>query len=137
MYAQLMSKMVIKTPIEGICNDKEVYVLFPSIDTGQVKAVCPVPESEILNKLNSKVSFLRENKKFKGEGIVKVIINCKGEVVLCEVSKKSKSNKLDDQIVEVFNNLGEWKNAFYKKRAVDNVQLFYFKVKKGKISWKY
>ena len=135
--AQLLSKMEIKNPIEGICNDKEVYALFPSIDTDQIEAASPISKPEILDKLNSKILFLKENKKFKGEGIVKVIINCSGEVVLCKVSKKTKSIKLDEQIEEVFNNLGEWKNATYKKRNVDSVQLFYFKVKRGKISWKY
>ena len=55
--AQLMSKMDIKTPIDGICNDKEVYALFPSIDTDQIEAVSPISKAEILDKLNSDVAF--------------------------------------------------------------------------------
>jgi hypothetical protein len=135
LFAQLQTKLDIKESIEGICNEKEVYALFPYLEAAQVLAESPISKSEILKTLNSKVDFLSENKKFKSEGIVSIIINCKGEVVSCEVSKKTTSPKLDNEIERVFNNLGDWKNATYKNKAVDSYQLFYFKVKRGKISW--
>jgi hypothetical protein len=136
LSAQLLTKLDIKERIEGICNKKEVYALFPYLEDAQVLAESPISKSEILKTLNSKVEFLTENKKFKSDGIVCVIINCKGEIVSCKVSKKTTSAKLDNEIEAVFNNLGDWKNATYKNKPVDSYQLFYFEVKRGKIRWK-
>ena len=127
--AQVVGTMEIKEPIEGVCNQEEVYTLFPILGGGQVKAVCPVSKEEILKQLNSDVSFLKDNPKFKGKVGVNVIINCKGEVIQCKMSPKTKSEELDKEILAVFNSLGEWKSGSLGGKAVDSVELFSFKIK--------
>ena len=130
--AQLVAKVEVKEPIEGLCNYKEVYSLLPMFGN-QVIAVCPVSEEEISRRLDSAVTFLRENPKFKGKGMVGIMINCKGEVVKCEMDNKTKDPALDAQIVAVFNSLGKWKAGKLNGTAVDSMTLYSFEIKKGKI----
>jgi len=125
--------MEVKEPIEGICNEKEVYALLPF--DGQEKAICPISENDILKRLNSEIQFLKDNPKFKGKGMIGLIINCKGEVVQCKMDNKTKSTELDKQIEEVFNTLGEWKAGKLNKKKVDSSVLYSFKIKKGKITF--
>lgn len=132
--AQFVAMMEVKEPIPGLCNDKEVYALFPSFK-GQQEAVCPVSENIILQRLNSEAKFLTDNPKHDDEGMIGLVINCKGEVVQCKMDNKTKSPELDQQIEAVFNSLGEWKPGKLKKKAVDTSQLFSFTIKNGKISF--
>jgi hypothetical protein len=129
--AQVVGTMEVKEPIEGVCNQKEVYTLFPILGGEQVKAVCPVSKEEILKRLNNEVSYLKENPKYKGKAGVNIIINCKGEVAQCKMSPKTKDAELDKQVLAVFNSLGEWQNGTLGGKAVDSVELFTFRIKKG------
>ena len=86
-----------------------------------------------MKRLNAEVKFLKSNPKFKGKGIVGIIINCKGKVVQCRMDNKTKSKELDDQIVAVFNSFGEWKAGTLNGKEVDSSELFSFKIKKGQI----
>ena len=61
--AQFVATMEITEPIEGLCNDKKVYALFPMLD-GQEKAVCPVSDNEIAIRINNEVGFLKQNPKY-------------------------------------------------------------------------
>jgi hypothetical protein len=134
LSAQFVATMEIKEHIEGICNEKAVYALFPMFD-GQKEAVCPTTDKEILKRLNNEVKFLKDNPKFKDKGMVSIIINCKGEVVKCEMDNKTKNEDLDEQIVAIFNSLGEWKAGRLNGKKVDTVILYSFKIKKGEISF--
>ena len=106
LNAQFVAKVQVKEKIEGLCNEKEVYSLLPMFGD-QKLAVSPVSNEEIMNQLDSAVIFLKENRKFKGEGMVGIWINCKGEVVKCEMHNKTKDANLDSQIVAVFAALGK------------------------------
>lgn len=132
--AQFVATMEVKEPIEGICNAKEVYALFPMLD-GQKEAICPVSEAEILKRLNSEVQFLLDNPKFKDKGMIGLVINCKGEVVQCKMDNKTKNTELDKQIEAVFNSLGNWKAGKLNGKKVDSSKLYSFKIKKGKVSF--
>ena len=132
--AQFVAKMEVKEPIEGICDENEVYALFPMLD-GQEEAVCPVSKEEIINRLNNEVAFLKENPKYKDKGMIGIIINCKGEVVQCKMDNKTKSEELDKQIEAVFNSLGEWEAGKLNRKEVDSSRLFSFKIKNGKITF--
>ncbi|HOZ67915.1 MAG TPA: hypothetical protein PLU11_03150 [Chitinophagaceae bacterium] len=132
LSAQFVAKMEIKEPIKGLCNEKDVYAILPIGD--QKEAICPVSEEEIARRLDSTVVFLKEHQDFKGKGMVSVIINCKGEVVKCEMDNKTKYPELDKQIVAVFAVLGQWKAGKIGKKEVDSVKLFSFEIKNGKIS---
>lgn len=129
--AQFVAKMEVKEPIEGICNEKEVYALLPF--DGQEKAISPIAASDIQKRLNSEVQFLKENPKYKGKGMIGLIINCNGEVVQCKMDIKTKSEELDTQIEAVFDSLGEWKAGKLNGQKVDSSVLYSFKIKKGKI----
>jgi hypothetical protein len=131
--SQFVAKMEIKEDIPGICNIKEVYSLFPMFK-GQEEAVCPVIKDSIVKRLNSEVPFLKENTKHKDKGMVNIIINCKGEVVKCEMDNKTKSEELDKQIVAIFNSLGSWKAGKLNGKTVDSSRLWSFEIKKGEIT---
>lgn len=129
--AQFVAKMEVKDEIPGICDKNEVYALFPSFK-GQVEAVCPVNKDQILENLNSEVTFLKNNPKYKGEGMIGLVINCKGEVVRCKMDKNTKDAELDKQIETVFNSLGSWKPGKLDGKEVDTSKLYSFKIKNGK-----
>jgi len=132
--AQFVAKREIKTPIKGICDANEVYALFPMLK-GQEEAKCPVSDNEILKRLNSEVQFLKDNPKYKDKGMVGLIVNCKGEVVLCEMDNKTKSPELDKQMVAVFNSLDKWKPGKLNGQKVDSSILFSFQIKKGVVKF--
>lgn len=130
--AQIVAIREIKEPIEGICNRKAVYALFPGLD-GHEEAISPITKEEILKRLNSEIDFLKNNPKYKDKGMIGLIINCKGEVVDCEMDINTQSPELDKQIEEVFNSLGAWNPGRLFGKEVDSTVLFSFKIKKGVI----
>ncbi|WP_461632974.1 hypothetical protein [Labilibaculum euxinus] len=132
--AQFVAKMEVKEDISGICDKNEVYALFPMMD-GQDEAICPVSKDEILKRLNAEVKYLKDKPKYKDKGMIGLIINCKGELVKCEMDNETQSPELDKQIEEVFNSLGEWKAGKLNGKAVDSSRLFSFKIKKGVITF--
>jgi hypothetical protein len=128
--AQFIATMQITDTIPGLCNSEAVYVVFPGME-GQVQALCPVQKYEILRRLNTEVTFLKSHPKYKGKGMVSLIISCKGEVVQCKMDNKTKDPELDKEIEAVFNSLGEWKAAQVSGLASDSGRLFSFQIKKG------
>jgi len=129
-FGQFVAKMEVKEPIEGVCDNNEVYALFPMMD-GQEEAICPISKDEILKRLNSEVEFLKDKPKYKDKGMIGLIINCKGELVKCKMDNETQSQELDKQIEELFNSLGEWKAGKLNGKTVDSSRLFSFKIKKG------
>jgi hypothetical protein len=132
--AQFVAKMEVKEPISGLCNDKEVYALFPSFK-GQEEAVSPVTKEQILERLNNEIQYLKDNPKYDDKGMIGLVINCKGEVVNCKMDNKTKKPELDKQIEAVFNSLGKWSAGKLDGKEVDTSRLFSFKIKNGKISF--
>ncbi|HCZ35026.1 MAG TPA: hypothetical protein DHV26_03780, partial [Cytophagales bacterium] len=64
--------MEVKEPIDGLCNDKEVYALLPMLK-GQEEAVCPVTKEQILERLNNEVQFIKDNPKYSDKGMIGII----------------------------------------------------------------
>jgi DNA-binding protein YbaB len=128
--AQFVAKMEVKEPIPGVCNNSEVYVIFPSF-SGQTEAEWPMSKKEIIKKLNE-VAFLKDSASYNDKGMVNIIINCKGEAVQVYMDNKTRNKQLDDQIVAVLNSLGAWKAAKINKRKVDSSNLWSFEIKDGK-----
>ncbi|MBX9784507.1 MAG: hypothetical protein K2X48_14555 [Chitinophagaceae bacterium] len=128
--AQFVAKMEVKEPIPGICDSKNVCVMFPTFKR-QEEAVCPVTNEEILKRLNAEVSFLKDKPDYTDKGMIGIIINCKGVVVQCKMDNKTKSTELDQQIEAVFNSLGEWKAGKLNKKSIDTSRLFSFKIVNG------
>jgi hypothetical protein len=132
--AQFVAKLEVKEPIPGLCDEKEVYSMFPGFK-GQEEAVCPVSEDKILERLNNEVQFLKDNPKYDDKGMMGLIISCKGDLVQCKMDNKTKKAELDKQIEAVFNSLGTWKAGKLNGKEVDTSRLFSFKIKNGKFSF--
>jgi Gram-negative bacterial TonB protein C-terminal len=134
-HSQLVAKVEIKEKIDGICDIRNVYTLFPMFGD-QIEAVCSIPDSTIEKRLNDDVEFLKDKPKYNDKGMVSIIINCKGEVVQCKIDNESKSPILDEQVVNVFKTLTSWKAGKLNGKEVDSMRLWSFEVKKGKITLK-
>jgi hypothetical protein len=132
--AQFVAIMEVEEDIPGICDINKVYALFPSLK-GQEEATCPLSDEEILKRLNEEVQFLKDNPKHKDKGMIGLIINCKGELLVSKMDNKTKNEELDRQIEAVFNSLGEWKPGKLDGQNVDSSLLFSFKIKKGVITF--
>lgn len=131
--AQFVIKREVKEDIPGICDKEEVYALFSSLQ-GQQEAICPLTKEQITQRLNAEVAFLKENPKFKGKGMVGLLINCEGKLVECNMSNKTKSRELDKQIESVFRSLETWEAGKLSGKSVDSSILFSFRIKGGKIN---
>ena len=128
----MVAKVEIKEKIDGICDVKNVYSLFPMFGD-QKEAICSVPDSIIEERLNKEVEFLKDKPKYNDKGMVSIIINCKGEVVQCKIDNETKSPILDEQVVNVFKTLTSWKPGKLNDKDVDSMRLWSFELKKGKI----
>ncbi len=131
--AQFVATMEIKEWVAGLCDQNNVYVILP-ISKKQIEAKCPLSNKEITKRLNNEVQFLKDSTKYNDKGMVNLIINCKGEVVRCEIDNKTRHPELDKQIVTIFNALGEWKPGKVSGSKVDTARLFSFDIKDGKIT---
>src|SRR5258708_28357964 len=131
--AQFVAKMEIKEPISGLCSNQDVYALIPGLK-GQVQAQCLMTKEQINDKLNAEIQFLKDNLNYNDQGMIGLIINCKGQVVQCKMDNKTKSQELDSQIEKVFNSLGEWKAGKLNKKDVDTSRLFSFTIENGRIT---
>lgn len=130
--AQFIMTVEMNEPVEGICNEKEVYALFPGF-TGQEPAKCTTSDKEIEEMLN-KIPFLKSHPDFKGKGMVGFYINCEGDLLACEMDSKTKNKELDAQIVAVFKDLDSWQAGTLNGKEVDTRILYSFEIKKGKLT---
>jgi hypothetical protein len=130
----MVARMQINEPIKGLCDSKNVIVVLPFPGNGQVKAQAPKSEEEITEELNAKVVFLKDKPTYEDKGMLGLIINCKGQLVKCEMDNKTKNADLDRQIVAVFANLKQWKAGKINNTPVDTAELFSFTIKNGKIT---
>lgn len=133
MY-DMVATMEVKEPIEGVCDNAKVIAILPIEGNGQVKAVAPKTDAELTTELNSKVAFLKDKPDYEDKGMVSLIINCKGELVKCEIDNKTQSPELDSQIVAVFAEMKVWKAGTMHDQTVDTVELYSFTIKNGKIT---
>ena len=130
----MIARMEVKEPIDGVCDNSNVIAILPFPGNGQVKAKAPKTEDEITLELNSKVKFLAGKSNYKDKGMVHLIVNCRGELVRCQIDNKTKSPELDAQIVAVFSELKTWTAGKVKSTSVDTSVLYSFEIKKGKIA---
>lgn len=129
-----VARMEVKSPIEGVCDNANVIAVLPFPGNGQVEAKPAKSEAEIAKELNEKVIFLKDKPGYEDKGMVRVIVNCKGEMVQCVIDNKTQSPDLDAQIVAVFASLTGWKAGTVRGKPVDTVVLYSFTIKDGKIS---
>ncbi|RYG02367.1 MAG: hypothetical protein EOO02_10715 [Chitinophagaceae bacterium] len=134
-YSQFVARVDIKEKIEGICDANNVIVVIPMYK-GQTKAVCAVADSTIVRRLNTEVEYLKDKKDDNDQGIVRILINCKGQVVKCDTDKKTKDPILDEQILAVFKTVTFTKPAKLKKANIDSLVFWSFEIANGVIRMK-
>jgi hypothetical protein len=130
----MVARMEVKEPIAGVCDNTNVIVVLPFPGNGQVEAKGPKTDAEITTDLNSRVVFLKDKPDYEDKGTVSLIINCKGELVQCQISNKSKSAELDSQIVAIFAELKTWTAGTIQNKPIDTVILYSFTITNGKIT---
>lgn len=132
--SNMVATMQVDEPIPGVCNNDRVLAILPFPGNGQIKAVAPMTDKEIQVQLNSSVDFLKSNPNYNGKGMVGLIINCKNEMVRCQIDNKTVSPELDEQIIAVFSKLKQWKSGSINGEAIDTSVLYSFTIDDGKIS---
>ena len=133
-YSNMVARMQVDEPIPGVCDNDNVIVVLPLPGSNQVKAQASISDKEIEEILKKTVSFLKDKPDYKDEGMVNLIINCKGELVRCLIDNETKNPSLDEQIVAVFSDLKDWKPGTLKNRAVDTLLLYSFTIDNGIIT---
>lgn len=133
-FGNFVAKMEVKEPITGVCDNDNVIFMLPLSGNGQVAAKSPKTDAEIEADLNAKVLFLKDKTTYEDKGMVGLIINCKGEMVQCQIDNKTKSTELDSQIVAVFAELKTWTAGNINGKPYDTSVLYSFTIKDGKIS---
>lgn len=132
--SNLVARMEVKEPIEGVCDNNNVFAILPLPGNGQVEAKTTKTDAEITDELNAKVAFLKDKPDYNDKGMVSLIVNCKGEMVRCEIDNKTQNAELDQQIVAVFAELKTWTPGKINNKNVDTVVLYSFTIKNGKIT---
>jgi hypothetical protein len=130
----MLAIMEVKEPIEGVCNSSKVVAILPFLDNGQVKAQAPLTDEQIIQKLNAEVDFLKDKPNYNDKGMVNLIINCEGRMVRCRIDNKTQNPILDQQIVDVFSEMVNWKAGTVNGKSVDTSVLYSFEIKNGIIS---
>lgn len=130
----MVARMQVKEPIEGVCDIDNVIAILPIPGNQQVKAQAPKTNEQIEQDLNTKVAFLKGKTDYEDKGMVSLIVNCKGELVKCSTSNKTKSEELDNQIVAVFAEMKTWTPGKVYEKTVDTAVLYSFTIKAGKIT---
>lgn len=132
-FSQFVARAEIKEDIPGICDKKNVYTLLAMLD-GQKEAVAAVKDAAIEKMLADSVVYLKDKADYNDKGMVSIIINCKGDVVKCEIDNKTKSPELDEQVVKVFKTVTFTKPGKLNGKSVDSLRLWSFEIKNGKIT---
>lgn len=131
--SNMVARMEVKEPIDGVCDNANVIAILPFPGNGQVKAGAPKTEEELTKELNEKVAFLKDKPDYNDKGMVNLIVNCEGELVRCQIDNKTQSPELDNQIVAVFAEMKTWTPGTINGKPVDTVVLYSFTITGGKI----
>jgi len=130
----MVATMQVDEPISGVCNNSNVIAILPIPGNGQIKAKAPLTNEEVTKRLNAEVDFLNDKSDYNDEGMVNLIINCEGKMVRCQIDNKTQNPELDQQIVEVFSKMVDWKAGTVNGKRVDTSVLYRFEIKNGIIS---
>lgn len=120
-YAQVPTTVEITEHLDCLCDSTAVYDLFYSYH-GVQPAVCSVSKMAIQARLNSGVTYHKEDRRFKlkDDSMVTAWISCEGR--LLKATMNSKSTEFNEQVEAVFRELEGWTPGRYAGKAVDSVQ---------------
>ncbi|MCU0422158.1 MAG: hypothetical protein MUC81_05040 [Bacteroidia bacterium] len=132
----MVARMQVKSPIDGVCDNNNVIVILPIPGNAQQKALPPITFQELANLLNEKLSFLKDNPTYTAKGYINVIINCKGEMVQCLANSKDLDEKLNKELETLIGEFKQWKPATVQNKIVDSMQLISIEVNQGRLAIK-
>ena len=130
----MIATMQVDKPLLGVCDNSKVIAILPFPANGQIKAQAPLTDEEITKKLNDEVDFLKNKTDYNDKGMVNLIVNCEGKMVRYQIDNKTQSPELDQQIVNVFSQMIDWKAGTIHGKFVDTSVLYSFEIKNGVIS---
>ncbi len=135
LKAQMVAIMEVKEPIEGVCNQKGVYVILPIGSKKQVKAKSKLSEQEMEARFNA-LPYWKEHPEFEKKITFNLVINCKGQQVRQSFNNdenKTEDEALNQQLLEIVAGFKEWEPARIKKKKVDSSLFISIEVKNGKV----
>ena len=130
----MIATMQVDEPISGVCDNSKVIAILPFPGNGQIKAQALLTDEEINKKLNEEVEFIKNKTDYNDKGMVNLIVNCEGKMVRCQIDNKTQSPELDQQIVDVFSKMIDWKAGTVNGKPVDTSVIYSFEIKNGIIS---
>lgn len=129
--SQFIATFKLDETIEGLCDNEKVYALYSGFK-GQEVPKCSESVQEMQTILNEKLQFLKDNKSFKGNGKVCVIINCEGEALNWQILQSTTNETLDKELLEIFDQFTNWNAGRLNNQNVDSYMVIRFEIKKGK-----
>jgi hypothetical protein len=111
---------------EKACQPSTIYFLMEK----RARPIEAIDSIEV--KLNRQVNFARENPNFQGKPSIQFAVNCNGEIGGgFHVVIKSGNEKLDNELIEFFKSVKEWKAGMIKKKTVDSWYMWRLEIKNG------
>jgi hypothetical protein len=113
---------------ENVCKPNTVYFLME-------KRAKPIESIDsIETRLNQAIMFAKQNPKFEGKPAIQFAVNCNGEIGGgFHVVTKSGNDALDNELIEFFKSVKEWKAGMIKKKTVDSWYMWRLEIKNGYI----
>jgi hypothetical protein len=133
-FENIVAVMSAEGKVDNLCMSTQVFVILPLPGNGQVRAVPPISEEELIKQLNDGVAFAGEHSEQSFEMKLDVYINCHGDMVACILGQSSGFAELDDQVLAVFKQLNHWQPGTVKGKKVDTMRLFTIAIQNGQIS---
>lgn len=113
---------------DNVCKPNNVYFLMEK----RARPVEPIDSIEM--KLNSTVSFAKQNPSFDSKVSIQFAVNCNGEIGGgFHVVTKSGNDNLDNELMEFFKTIKSWKAGMIKKKTVDSWYMWRLEIKDGYI----
>jgi hypothetical protein len=113
---------------ENACEPNSVYFLM----TDKAKPIESIDSIEY--KINQAINYVKNNPSFESKPAVQLVINCNGEIGggFHNVTK-SGNDELDNELIEFFKTVTDWKPGKIKKKTVDSWYMWRMEIKNGYI----
>jgi hypothetical protein len=126
-FAQMIMSVEGINP-ENVCTLGKIYFLIES------KARPIESIDSIQARLNTNITFARENPTFTGKSVIQFAVNCKGEIGGgFHVVTKSGNTDFDNELISFFKTINNWKTGKIKKKSVDSWYMWQLEIKDGYI----
>jgi hypothetical protein len=113
---------------ENVCKGNTVYFLMEN----KPKPLQSIDSIEL--RINDAIKFVKENPIFEAKPAIQLAVNCKGETGGgFHVVTRSGNDALDNELMEFFKTVKEWKAGRARKKAVDSWYMWRLEIKNGHI----